>query len=95
MGSPESHLSTNLMRCFKCDKSLPEVFEDRENNQPYGGTSFVSHGHYGSTIFDPMDGSFLELQICDDCLAKGKERILLGHTRTKRETDYVAWNPEN
>lgn len=36
--------------------------------QPYAATVFYSGGHYGSTFFDPMDGSYIELAICDGCL---------------------------
>lgn len=32
------------------------------------GVSFISHGHYGSSVFDPMDGSSLEISLCDDCV---------------------------
>lgn len=39
---------------------------------PIGGTAFRTYGHYGSTMFDPMDASFLEIVICDTCL---KDRL--------------------
>jgi hypothetical protein len=39
---------------------------------PIGGTAFRTYGHYGSTVFDPMDASFLEIVICDTCL---KDRL--------------------
>lgn len=68
--------------CITCGKDLESVFlpEDDAENQPYGGTCFTTHGHYGSTIFDPMDGHYLELNVCDACLRRlGEEgRILLG-----------------
>jgi len=68
--------------CIVCDKelesALPEKFDDVD--QPYAGTSFYAHGQYGSTIFDPMDGSFLKINICDDCLDKKakQQAILIG-----------------
>jgi hypothetical protein len=54
------------------------VFEDVEN-QPAEGTAFQSQGHYGSTVFDPMDGSYIEINVCDDCLRKhAPDRVLCG-----------------
>lgn len=49
-------------------------------NQPSGGTGFTTHGHYGSTVFDPMNGNTLSISVCDPCLVStGKQgRVLLG-----------------
>ena len=63
----------DALPCIVCGKLLKNVFE-KCNNQPDGATSFGSHGQYGSTIFDPMDGHFLEINICDDCLTKAKSQ---------------------
>jgi hypothetical protein len=54
------------MNCFKCEKELTSF----QPNQPYDAVSFTSYGQYGSQVFDPMDHSFLEIHICDDCLTK-------------------------
>lgn len=61
-------MDTFTLPCIKCGKSLQPVFEDNTNNQPSGGTSFRSYGQYGSTAFDPMDQSYLEINLCDSCL---------------------------
>lgn len=63
--------------CIVCGKVLEEAIPDGIN-QPYKGTSFTTHGHYGSTFFDPMDNSCLEINICDDCLeeARANEKIV-------------------
>jgi hypothetical protein len=57
--------------CIRCDKDIPGVNNgpDYDGNQPSGGTTFSSTGQYGSTIFDPMDGSFIQVNVCDECLA--------------------------
>jgi hypothetical protein len=49
-------------------------------NQPSGGTGFDTEGHYGSTVFDPMNGNTLSISVCDDCLVTASEqgRVLLG-----------------
>jgi hypothetical protein len=64
-----------------CGRELQNVTEDAQENQPYNGTAFRTHGHYGSTIYDPMDGRFLEINICDTCLASHPERAMEGRDR--------------
>lgn len=79
--------------CIVCHAELPGVDDefykrnpdgqpDHITNQPYGGLAFTSGGHYGGTRFDPMDGSFLEVNICDDCLMSAAKagRVLIGST---------------
>lgn len=53
--------------CFVCGSQLENIAEG-DGNQPMRGTEFTTHGHYGSTVFDPMDGSFMRLNVCDTCL---------------------------
>lgn len=60
--------------CIVCRKRLLEVQADFTENQAEDGNRFVSRGQYGSTVFDPMDGSHVEVNICDDCLVKAGER---------------------
>jgi hypothetical protein len=63
------------LSCFKCGKALENATRGPDGlamnvNQPSEGLSFKSYGHYGGTAFDPMDGHFLEINICDLCLLK-------------------------
>ena len=60
--------------CFKCGKVLPNVCEDADN-QPYGGTEFLTEGHYGSTFWDSFDCEELVLNVCDDCLRAHTDRL--------------------
>lgn len=53
-------------KCIKCDKSLTNLAN--VGMQPDNGLACVTYGHYGSTYFDPMDGSYLEFTICDTCI---------------------------
>lgn len=62
-----------MLKCFKCDRSLTNAFMD--GIQPIEGTAFLTHGHYGSTYFDPMDGSKIEIVICDKCLIENEDKI--------------------
>lgn len=73
---------TSALPCLVCGVVLPNV-DPESVNQPSGGTYLQSHGSYGSTVWDPFDGSFLEFSICDDCLVKAGDtgRALRGRDR--------------
>lgn len=73
-------ITYTMVPCIICDKQLKNVAEET-SNQPYSGTCFNSYGHYGSTIFDPMDGSYLEINVCDECLANKKGSVLHGRNK--------------
>ena len=62
-----------LTDCIICQKPTTEC------------TIWVTEGNYGSTIFDPMDNSFLAAKICDKCLKKriGAARRYIPKTTTK------------
>ena len=86
--------TARILDCFKCGKPLESAFppEHTDTNQPYAGTTFTSSGHYGSTAFDAMDGSFLELNICDDCLRANRSQVLLGRGEERtRVFTYSDW----
>jgi hypothetical protein len=94
---PEDPTPVPLLQCIICDTSfesaVPEGFGE---NQPSEGTVFTSSGQYGSTAFDPLDGSVLEITICDPCLrAKAaKQRVLIGRFRRPVEINgmgIVGW----
>lgn len=63
---------TTTLCCIVCGRELDPAFgeEFQDGNQPFGGTVFVAHGQYGSTVFDPMNNNYLEVNICDGCLVK-------------------------
>ena len=52
--------------CIVCRGGLKNLTP--RGNQPIGGTAFATTGHYGSTVFDPMDGTVIEVNVCDACL---------------------------
>lgn len=62
------------LHCIVCElevENLGQVISGDANIvQPLAGTAFRTYGHYGSTIFDPMDGSYLDIVLCDTCLTK-------------------------
>lgn len=53
--------------CIACRKEMQNIMEGH-GIQPSGGVAFATQGHYGSTVFDPMDGTTIEICVCDDCL---------------------------
>lgn len=55
------------LHCVKCDKSLENII--RSGYQPLNGLAFQTEGHYGSAYFDQMNGTYLEIAICDECVA--------------------------
>lgn len=63
-----------MFTCFKCEKVLQSVTGKFEDFHPLDGLHFMAYGHYGTTVFDPMDGSTMNIIICDDCLNKSKHK---------------------
>ena len=60
--------------CLVCGKRLPHVAW--EAAQPVNGTVFTTEGHYGSGVFDPMNGDQLSVAVCDGCLVERQDRVL-------------------
>lgn len=80
--------------CFCCGKTLASVLPpDDDSNQPSEATAFQTGGHYGSGVFDEMDGTRLELNVCDDCLTERAERVVLLRTVQTVQTTSSAWIP--
>lgn len=88
-----------MMKCLVCDCTLESAIpsEIDEGGQPSKGTAFQSHGHYGSTVFDPMDGTFLEIYICDPCLTRASKsrKVMMGFPRPATPCGpLVVWKGE-
>lgn len=83
---------SNSLNCIVCDCELEDAGKNLDN-QPYKGTTFTSHGQYGSTVFDNMNGNgFLEINVCDECLRKkARTHVLLGRPEVKRTVKYMEW----
>lgn len=74
-------MSRLTMPCIACGRELKQVEDDAPENQPYGATEFRTHGHYGSTAYDPMDGHYIVVNICDLCLVTHADRVREGRDR--------------
>lgn len=59
--------------CIICRKVLEEAMPGYSNNQPNDGLMCRTGGNYGSTVFDPVDGTNLYFLICDECMEKAGE----------------------
>lgn len=57
-------------KCVRCDKQLGQAVPSPKGYQPRDGVAFRSYGHWGSTEFDPMDGSWVEIALCDECFVQ-------------------------
>lgn len=90
----------DTMPCVTCGADLESAIPAgtapwQRDNQPYAGTTFISFGHYGSTVFDPMDNNntWLELNFCDKCLKVfGDRGVVLLRRRNLRRTE--TWQPD-
>lgn len=84
--------------CIVCDV-VPETAAPRRNEaepaQPYGATMFAAYGQYGSTAFDPQDGSQLRINVCDKCLLAKVGHVW--HDRHIRQPELTVfsqpWSP--
>ena len=67
--------------CIVCEKPLVQVDEDAGENQPYGGTEFVTLGHYGSTIHDELGEDQVRMKlivnICDTCILRAIDKDVI------------------
>lgn len=78
--------------CIVCGKILESVYSV-ENNHPNDACVFLAHGIYGSKVFDPMDQTYLEINICDACLIAHKSRILHVSCIAEKKYEYTPFNP--
>ena len=58
--------------CIVCGTELNRVFHDNIA-QPDDGLNFEARGHFGSTTFDPIDETYLTINVCDPCVKKSAE----------------------
>lgn len=82
----------NKIGCMVCGRELDNLDYEMSNGKrvevhPMGGLHFRTHGHYGSTIFDPMGtGEYLDIAICDLCVMKNLDKVR-GNGKKKLEDE--------
>jgi hypothetical protein len=94
MSEQEMQWEGKPLPCIICDKQLDSAANDPAFDRvPYGGTIFYTNGHYGSTVFDSLDGELLEIVICDKCLVERRKGrvVIIGSTGIPMQcTEYDA-----
>lgn len=75
---------SETLTCICCGRDLHNITQN--GFQPNDGLAFVTSGHYGSTYFDPMDGSWLQIAICDDCVKRADDRGITRRGPPRRPT---------
>jgi hypothetical protein len=77
--------------CVVCGGTLARS-DDSYEAQPGDGVMCTTHGNYGSTVYDPMDGSYLSFNVCDKCLVEAGEK---GRVMEGRDWKFVqVWTEE-
>lgn len=76
--------------CLVCGKILYRGIEEYEA-QPDDGVMCATSGNYGSMVYDPMDGTQLAFNLCDDCVthAAALGRLHIVQVAIKVVTDSV------
>jgi len=67
--------------CLVCKKPLEPVMPwhaDGVYIQPSGALTLSGEGMYGSRVFDPMNGSYIQGNICDECLEDALKEMRVG-----------------
>lgn len=62
------------LKCIKCAKEMENITP--EGVQPCDGLAFHSYGHYGSAYFDPLDGTCIQIAVCDECLEAATDSVI-------------------
>ena len=79
-------MKTNCIVCESEVENWDIAYPENSNAvHPIGGTAFRTYGHYGSTVFDPMDASYLEIVVCDPCLKSRMNRTYKGINEQRRQ----------
>lgn len=79
-----------VLPCVVCRKSLDDVGSGSSNHANHAN-EFHARGQYGSRVFDPMDGTYLAVNICDDCIVQASHA---GHVLTCDGKTITPWTPE-
>ena len=82
-------MKTNCIVCNTEVENWDIAYPEGDSQvHPIDGTAFRTYGHYGSSVFDPMDASYLDIVVCDPCLRSRMERTYSGvNVQYKAELD--------
>lgn len=70
---------TDIAPCIVCGNQLDEIGSGSPNHAD-DANEFCTTGQYGSTVFDPVNGDRLAVNICDKCIVAAQKlgRVLFG-----------------
>lgn len=92
--------ASSTLSCFKCESPIqPLLFTDRHGKTHDTGNleyamPFISHGGYGSVVYDPMTTvKFLRINICDFCVKEAAARGLVLEGIRLPQPDSLAYEP--
>lgn len=99
-------MTKNPLPCLICGKELDHIWGDEDverygylSNQPHDATAFDTNGHYGSTMFDPMNRyEHWELVICKECFTPerlARTRIVLRGIEKGDKGQTLTWDEFN
>lgn len=77
------------LHCICCCREMDNIMAGK-GHQPNDGLSFHTYGHYGSTFFDLLDGSAIQIAVCDECLEEADKKGLIARPKGKN-LDY-SWD---
>jgi hypothetical protein len=75
------------LNCFRCDRLLNNITPS--GVQPVDGLAFHSYGHYGTSYFDPLDGTCIQIAVCDECL-EDRAACIIGPSGYNARYDWSA-----
>lgn len=75
-------------KCIFCHKNI----ETDKFNSVFDAVTFKSWGQYGSKAFGQLNGSYIELHVCDNCLLTHQKDVTYYGPWTIRKPE--AWKPE-
>lgn len=81
----------SVLPCIVCQKALTAIGSPSPNHAN-DANEFRAHGQYGSTVFDPVDGTYLAVNICDECIVQAGHagQVLTGD----RDRNLKPWKPD-
>ena len=65
-----SDSKVHQLPCLICGVIKDPVLGCSDQNHPENASCFQTEGKYGSQVFDPGDGSEIEITLCDNCLKR-------------------------
>lgn len=85
---------SDVLPCVVCGERLAPM-DSGSPNHAHNANEFCTHGQYGSTVFDPLNGDRLAVNICDKCLVAAGDagRVMFGRHGSRELTPWKRARP--